>query len=54
MRIAELVAEGLTNAQIGAKVGRTQHGIKNAMKKILDKTGMGNRLELALWVEAHK
>jgi DNA-binding CsgD family transcriptional regulator len=48
-RIIALVAEGLFNRDIGRLIGTTEHVAKNYMRVIYDKTGMGNRLELALW-----
>ena len=48
-RIIVLVAEGLKNKEIAGIVGTTEGGVKNYLKTIFDKTGMGTRLELALW-----
>src|SRR5579863_4372662 len=49
-RIAALVAEGLTNREIGEVVGNTENAIKaNYIKVIFDKCGVWSRLELALW-----
>lgn len=47
--ITRLVAEGLKNKEIAPLVGTTELVIKNYVRMILDITGMGNRLELALW-----
>jgi DNA-binding NarL/FixJ family response regulator len=47
--IAKWVTSGKTNAQIGAVFGRTRSWVVNWLRKIYDKTGMGNRTELALW-----
>jgi DNA-binding NarL/FixJ family response regulator len=52
--IVRLVTAGLNNREIAHAVGRTENGVKNAMKAILDKTGMGSRLELALWYLAKR
>jgi DNA-binding NarL/FixJ family response regulator len=48
-RIIALVAQGLKNSDIAAIVGTTEYVVKNYLKAIFDKTGMWNRLELALW-----
>lgn len=53
-RVAELVAEGLKNKEIGAKIGTTENVIKNKLRRIYDKVGVWNRLELALWYEARR
>jgi len=54
LRIVQLLAEGLKNGEIAKATGNTEHVIKNHMRKIYDRTGMGNRVELALWYVAHK
>ena len=46
--IYELVAQGLTNKEIAARTGNTEHVVKNHMRKIYDKLGCSNRVELAL------
>jgi DNA-binding NarL/FixJ family response regulator len=48
-KIIELVAAGYTNAQIGSAIGSTHNTVKNRMRLIFDKTGVWNRLELALY-----
>jgi DNA-binding NarL/FixJ family response regulator len=53
LRIVQLVAEGKKNPDIAAVIGRTEHVTKNRLRNIYDKTGMGNRVELALWYLAH-
>jgi len=49
LRVAQLVAQGLNNREIGRTLGTTEHVIKNYLRAIFDRTGMGSRLELALW-----
>lgn len=48
-RIARFAAIGLRNIEIGDYLGITEHSVKNRLKPIFDKTGMGSRLELAMW-----
>jgi DNA-binding CsgD family transcriptional regulator len=48
-RIVSLIVEGMTAAEIGSDLGITAHVVKNYLRVIYDKTGMSNRLELALW-----
>jgi DNA-binding NarL/FixJ family response regulator len=43
------VTNGLSNKEIAATLGTTEQVIKNYLRVILDKTGSGSRLELALW-----
>jgi DNA-binding NarL/FixJ family response regulator len=50
LRIVQLVAEGKKNPDIAAVIGRTKHITKNRLRNIYDKTGMGNRVELAVMV----
>ena len=49
LRIAQLVAMGLNNRDIGREIGTTEYVVKNYLRAIFDRTGMGRRLELALW-----
>jgi DNA-binding NarL/FixJ family response regulator len=51
--IAEFVHNALTNSQIAELIGRSEEGIKSHLRRIFDKTGMCNRVELALWYEVH-
>jgi two-component system nitrate/nitrite response regulator NarL len=53
-RVIELVAQGLKNKEIGAEIGTTEMVVKNYLRVIYDKIGVWNRVELALWYEAHK
>lgn len=46
MQIAELVAQGLTNAQIGASLWITEHTVKQALKRMFRKLGISSRAEL--------
>lgn len=44
---------GSRNKELAARFGVTLGTIKNHIKSIFDKTGMGTRLELAMWVKNH-
>ncbi|MBD1851698.1 helix-turn-helix transcriptional regulator [Cyanobacteria bacterium FACHB-502] len=46
MQIAELVAQGLTNAQIGAALWITEHTVKQALKRMFRKLEISSRAEL--------
>lgn len=52
-RIIELVAAGWRNADISREIGLQLCVMKNYLCVIYDKLGFSNRLELALWWEAH-
>jgi len=47
IQIAELVAQGLTNAQIGAALWITENSVKQALKRIFRKLNISSRTELA-------
>ncbi|KLU61747.1 oxygen regulatory protein NreC [Peptococcaceae bacterium CEB3] len=49
IQILELVADGLTNEEIGEKLCRSKATIRNHMTKILRKTGVKNRVQLVRW-----
>jgi DNA-binding NarL/FixJ family response regulator len=53
-QVIELVAQGLNNRQMALAIGTSEHVIKNELRSIYDKLGLWNRLELALWYEAHR
>lgn len=44
--IAELVAQGLTNAEIGEKLWITQNSVKQALKRMFRKLGVSARAEM--------
>jgi DNA-binding NarL/FixJ family response regulator len=48
--IAGLVAEGLSNAEIGRRVHMTEPSIKTYMSRVLTKLGCANRVEVAMLV----
>lgn len=53
-QIIPLVAEGLKNAEIAVRIGTSQHVVKNYLKRIYDKLGVWNRVELAIWFVARE
>ena len=46
LQVVHHLAEGLTNREIGARLGLSRHTIKNYLLKIFDKLGVSNRVEL--------
>ena len=48
------VTQGLRNKEIAAQVGTTEQVIKNYLRKIFDKLGVSDRLELALFCIHHR
>jgi len=53
LRVIELVAQGLKNCEVAEAIGTTELVVKNYLRTIYDKLGLWNRVELALWHEAH-
>ncbi len=46
MQIANLVAKGLTNAEIGAELWITHNSVKQALKRMFRKLGVSARTEM--------
>ena len=54
IEVAALVWEGMTNREIGQSIGTTEQVVKNYLRKIYDKLGVSDRLELALYCLHHQ
>lgn len=48
--LLDFVALGLTNAQIGAALGRSPNTVRNQLLSVFRKVGVGSRAELSAWV----
>ena len=48
-KIITCITEGMRNKEIAFQLGTTEQVIKNYLRKIYDKLGVGDRLELALY-----
>jgi DNA-binding NarL/FixJ family response regulator len=51
--VVQQVCTGHSNREIAENLATTEQVIKNYMRGILDKTGMGDRLELAIYCFYH-
>ncbi|MBA3287538.1 MAG: response regulator transcription factor [Acidimicrobiia bacterium] len=47
--VAGLVAEGLTNREIAARLFLSERTAENHVQHILTKLGLGNRSQIAVW-----
>jgi DNA-binding NarL/FixJ family response regulator len=54
MKIVALIVQGCKNREIGFRLGTTEQVIKNYLRSIYDKTGVSDRLELALFTIHHR
>ena len=54
MKIVALIVQGCKNKEIGMRLGTTEQVIKNYLRSIYDKTGVSDRLELALFTIHHR
>jgi DNA-binding NarL/FixJ family response regulator len=54
MRIVALIVQGCKNREIAMRLHTTEQVIKNYLRSIYDKTGVGDRLELALFTLHHR
>jgi len=48
--VAQLVADGLTNKQIGARLFISERTVDSHVRSILNKLGVGSRAQIAAWV----
>jgi DNA-binding CsgD family transcriptional regulator len=48
--VARLVAEGMTNRQIGARLFISERTVDSHVRSILNKLGVGSRAQIAAWV----
>ncbi|GAA1021623.1 LuxR family transcriptional regulator [Acrocarpospora pleiomorpha] len=49
-QVAQLVAEGLSNKQIGARLFISEHTVDSHVRSILNKLGFHSRTQIAAWV----
>src|SRR5487761_1332783 len=54
MSIIACVTQGMRNKEIAYKIGTTEQVVKNYLRKIYDKLGVSDRLELALYCLHHQ
>jgi DNA-binding NarL/FixJ family response regulator len=54
MRIVALIAQGCKNREIALRLKTTEQVIKNYLRSVYDKTGVSDRLELALFTIHHR
>ncbi|MFC4115250.1 LuxR C-terminal-related transcriptional regulator [Nonomuraea zeae] len=52
--VARLVAEGLSNKQIGARLFISEHTVDSHVRSILNKLGVNSRAQIAAWMAASK
>ncbi len=52
-RIAAFVVQGYRNSEIAARMGTTEYEVKDSLSKVFEKTGVYDRLELALFMLHH-
>ena len=54
LRIVALIVQGYKNKEIASQLGTTEQVIKNYLRKVYDKIGVSDRLELALFTIHHR
>ncbi len=52
-QVVALVADGLTNREVAAELGLSEHTIKEYLLRIFDKLGISTRVELVLYAVCH-
>ena len=51
--VARLVADGLSNKQIGARLLISERTVETHVRSILNKLGLNSRAQVAVWVTEH-
>jgi DNA-binding NarL/FixJ family response regulator len=51
--ILKLLAEGMSNKEIAAKLGLSETTVKHRVSDILSKLGVSNRTRAAVWAREH-
>jgi DNA-binding NarL/FixJ family response regulator len=54
LQIVALISEGCKNKEIASRLGTREQVVKNYLRSIYDKTGVSDRLELALFTIHHR
>ena len=54
LRIVALIVQGCKNKEIALRLTTTEQVVKNYLRSIYDKTGVSDRLELALFTMHHR
>ena len=54
MQIVALIVQGCKNKEIALRLGVTEQVVKNYLRSVYDKTGVSDRLELALFTIHHR
>jgi DNA-binding NarL/FixJ family response regulator len=54
MLIVSCVAQGMKNKDIAREIGTTEQVVKNYLRRVYDKLGVSDRLELALYCVHHR
>ncbi len=54
MQIVALIVQGCKNKEIASRLGVTEQVVKNYLRSVYDKTGVSDRLELALFTIHHR
>jgi DNA-binding NarL/FixJ family response regulator len=52
-QVVALVADGLSNREVGNELGLSEHTIKKYLLRIFDKLGISTRVELVLYAVSH-
>jgi DNA-binding NarL/FixJ family response regulator len=54
LKIVSLIVQGMKNKEIATRLRTTEQVVKNYLRSIFDKTGVSDRLELALFTIHHR
>ena len=52
--VLELVGEGLNNKEISRRLSKSEHIVKNDLRRIFDLAGCDSRVEVVIWWRNHR
>jgi non-specific serine/threonine protein kinase len=53
LEVARLIAEGMSNKEIAARITRSERTVEGHVEQICNRLGFNSRVQIAAWVVRH-